>query len=158
MKRLAILAFVACSLCAQGQAIRLEDRSPRARYDLQPAWAHDGPGLLGPERLNALIARAPAVEVRIDTSPVVGRRGRIYIALPQDVPGLRGPSGLRMEWRSRGLMQSGFVLPGERTLLYDGPVSSPVTSDFLDVTIHIDARHAAAGLRIEPYFEFEPSP
>lgn len=161
MKRAAILlALVLAAPVATAQSLRLDDSaSPRARFDLQSDWRHEGDELMGSDELNAQVARAPGVEIRLNTAALVGKRGRIYLALPHAVPGLGSPQGLRLEWSGRGgLFQSGAVLPGSRTLLYDGPIASPVTRDVLDLSFLFDARHAVASLRVEPYFEFDPAP
>jgi len=158
MKRCLLASLAAFALAVHAAPIRLADVSPKARFDLQATWEHEGSRLGSPDRLSAVIARAPAVEVRLNTAAHMGKRGRIYIALPQQLPGMRAAEALRMSWQARGRMQSGSVLPGQRALLYDGPIESPLTSDILDVTIHTDARHMPGGLRVDPYFEFEPAP
>ena len=155
-----LLAALVLALAAAGAAAeRLDDApSPKRRLDAEPRWRYNEAGLGTPERLNAMVASISNVEVRLNTAKHVGKRGRIYLVMPQFVPGLASPSGMRLEWRGRGGFQSGSALPGEKALLYDGPVTTPITGDVLDFDVHIDARHLTAGLRFEPVFEFEAAP
>lgn len=154
-----LLAVVLTAQLAGAASIRLDDSaSPKARFDLQPAWQYEGEEIQGADRLNAMIARAEGVEVRLNTAALVGKRGRIFIVLPPSVPGLSSPDALHMQWTARGRFLSGSVLPGGRTLLYDGPIESSLTRDVLDFTIVLDARHMVGGLRLETSFEFDAAP
>lgn len=151
------IALVAALACGAAFAEKLDDApSPKRRHDAEPRWLHNDAHIGSPERLNAMVANVPAVEVRLNTAAHVGKRGRIYLVMPQVVQGLASPNALRLEWRARGTFQSGTALPGEKALLYDGPVTAPVTGDILDFHVHIDARYQLAPLRFEPTFEFEP--
>jgi len=157
-RTLLCLAAMLAAQFAAAASIRLDDSaSPKARFDLQPGWQYEGEEIGDADRLNALVARASAVEVRLNTAAIVGKRGRIFIVLPQNIAGLDSPDALRMQWTARGPFKSGTVLPGGRTLLYDGLVDSPLTRDVLDFTIFFDARHTPGGLRLETYFEFDPA-
>jgi hypothetical protein len=153
----ACLASLLLTAAAAAAAQKLDDApSPKQRLDAQPRWLHNEGYIGSAERLNALVATVPGVEVRLNTATHVGKRGRIYLVMPQFIPGLSSPNGLRLEWRARGTFQSGSALPGEKSLLYDGPVTAPITGDVLDFNVFIDARHQASALRFEPTFEFVP--
>jgi hypothetical protein len=155
------LLALACLLLplAAPAATRLDDSaSPRARIEVMPRWQYEEGQLGGSERLHAMVATAPGVEIRLNTAAYVGKRGRIYIALPEIVSGLRSRDAMRVEFRSRGAFQSGTVLPGERALLYDGPILRAQTGDLVDFTILFDSRHMAGGLRFDPTFEIELLP
>lgn len=156
MRRL-LIAILAMAACGDALAQKLDDSpSPKRRLDVEPRWLHNEGYIGSPERLNALVASVPSVEVRLNTAAHVGKRGRIYLVMPQFVQGLASPNAMRLEWRARGAFQSGSALPGERALLYDGPVTSPITGDVLDFNVYIDARHQHAPVRFEPAFEFVP--
>ena len=149
----AALLLFGCAALAD----KLDDApSPKRRLDAEPRWQYNEGYIGSRERLNALVASMPSVEVRLNTAAHIGRRGRIYLVMPQFVPGLASPAALRLEWRARGAFQSGSALPGEKALLYDGPVTSAITGDVLDFNVYIDARHQLSALRFEPTFEFEP--
>jgi hypothetical protein len=138
--------------------VRLDDSaSTRNRVDVRPRWQFQGEGL-GPERINAMVAEVPNLEVRLNTARFVGRAGRIYLVVPDFVSGLRVPTGMRVEWRTRGTLHPGSALPGTRSLVYDGSVTRPMMADYLDFTLFLDARFIDRGLRFEPYFEIELVP
>ena len=159
MRRWLLALGLALTTAAAGAGERLDDApSPKRRLDAQPRWLYNEAYLGTPERLNAMVASLANVEVRLDTAKHVGRRGRIYLVMPQFVPGIASPSAMRLEWRARGAFQSGSALPGQKALLYDGPVTSPITGDVLDFSVHIDARHFTSALRFDPTFEFEATP
>lgn len=159
MKRLAAAAAMLAALAASAAPIRLDDSaSPRRQLDLQPRWLHEEAEIGSPERLNALVASVPAVEVRLNTAAHVGKRGRIFLVMPPLVPGLASSNALRLQWRTRGLFQDGSALPGEKRLLYDGPITQPAMIEHFDFSVHFDARHQAGPLRFDPAFELELLP
>jgi len=154
---LAVLALLPAFAAAT--PVRLDDTaSPRSRIDVKPRWAHGEEVGDNPERLNAMLAQVPNLEVRLNTSKYVGKTARIWLVVPDFVPGLRSPNGLRVEWRTRGTLFGGSALPGTRTVVYDGPVRQAFVTDFLDLTLHLDARFLERGLRFEPYFEIDVAP
>lgn len=138
---------------------RLDDSaSPRSRFDVKPRWQYDEEGLADPARLNAMVAEIPNVEVRLNTARHVGKSGRVYLVVPDFVSGVRSPAAFRVEWRTRGQLQPGSAVPGTRALVYDGRIATPVLTDFLDLTLRMDARFVDGGLRFEPHFEIELEP
>jgi hypothetical protein len=158
--RAAAAMLVLLYLAAGGaMAARLDDSaSPKRRLDLQSRWLHNDERLSDPERLNAMVAAMGNVEVRLNTAAYVGKRGRIYLALPQFIAGLQSPSALRVEWRAHRLFQSGSALPGERALLYDGPITQPMMSEIFDFNVYIDARLVGSALRFDPAFDIDLVP
>ena len=155
--RIVAALIVAClASFATAAATRLDDSaSPRARVDVSPRWLHTGEGLTDPARLNAMVAEVRNLEVRLNTSAFVGKRGRIYLTVPAFTVGLQSPSGLRVEWRTRGTLMAGSALPGTRSVVYDGPITKALLADFMDFSLFLDARYVQAGLRFEPVFEIE---
>ncbi|MBK8324079.1 MAG: hypothetical protein IPL06_15435 [Betaproteobacteria bacterium] len=154
---LLVLAFVP----ALGMAtpVRLDDSaSPRSRFDVKPRWAHAGEVGDNPERMNAMLAQVPNLEVRLNTAKYVGKTARIWMVVPDFVPGVRSPNGLRVEWRTRGTLFGGSALPGTRTVVYDGVIRQAFVTDFLDLTLHLDARYLERGVRFEPTFEIDVAP
>jgi hypothetical protein len=153
-----LLALLVAAVPAPAAPKRLEDRgSPRSIVNAEPRWLHAGEGL-GPEQLNAMVATVPNLEFRLDTAAYVGKRARIYLVLPEFVPGLRAQNGMRVEWTSRGSFLAGSALPGQRTLVYDGLVQRPVLHETLDLSVYLDARYLDRGLRFDPTFEIDVVP
>jgi hypothetical protein len=152
-------ATVAAASAIASPPVRLDDSaSPKARVELAPRWLGEHEAGANRDWLHAMVAEAVNVEIRLDTRAHVGRRGRIYLVVPDPVPGLASPTGLRVNWLSRGLLASGSAVPGSRTLVYDGAVDSPVTVVRLDFRFELDARYVGPGLRIDPQFEIEIVP
>jgi hypothetical protein len=159
MKRLLVAIVALAALPLAAATIRLDDSaSPKRRLDLKPRWVHEQGEIGSPDRLNAMVANVPAVEIRLNTAAHVGKRGRIYLVMPAVVPGLMSPNAMRLEWRTRGVFQEGSALPGERRLLYDGPISQPSMNDHFDFNVFFDARQQAGALRFDPSFELEVLP
>jgi hypothetical protein len=157
--RAAILLLALVAGGALGAPFRLDDSgSPRSRVEVKPRWQFEQGSLDNPDRINAMIAEVPNLEVRLNTSRFVGKTGRIYLVLPIAVPGLRGATGMRVDWRARGPLMAGSALPGTRSLVYDGAIAQPVIADILDLKVYLDARYIDRGLRFEPYFEIELVP
>lgn len=154
-----ILALALVPAFAAAAPVRLDDSaSPRSRVDVQPRWAHAEEAGDNPERINAMLAQVPNLEVRLNTSRYQGKAARIWMVVPDFVPGVRSPNGLRVEWRTRGTLFGGSALPGTRTVVYDGVIRSAFVTDFLDLTLHLDARYLDRGVRFEPYFEIDVAP
>ena len=156
MRILAALVLACLALPAARAATRLDDSaSPRSRVDVTSRWLHTQEGLTDPAQLNAMVAEVRNLEVRLNTSAYVGKRGRVYLTVPASTPGLQSPSGMRVEWRTRGTLIAGSALPGTRSLVYDGPITRALLADFMDFSLFLDARFVQAGLRFEPVFEIE---
>lgn len=161
MKRLAplLLAGLCVATIAGGAGIRLDDSaSPRSRVTVQPRWLYNEEGLGNPERVNAMIADVGNLEVRLNTARFVGKRARVFLVFPEFVPGVRSRGGIRAEWRTRGVLLPGSAFPGERALVYDGPIAQSTLSDTLDLSLFLDARFLDRGARFEPTFEIEIAP
>lgn len=158
--RIVAAMIVAClASAAATAATRLDDSaSPRARVDVTSRWLHTREGLTDPAQLNAMVAEVRNLEVRLNTSAFVGKRGRIYLALPAFTTGLQSASGMRVEWQTRGTLMAGTALPGTRSVVYDGPITKAYLADFLDFSLFLDARYLQGGLRFEPVFEIETAP
>lgn len=148
----------ACGALGAAAGTRLDDSaSPRRHLELSTQWESRSIDASGGEML-AVIAEARDVEVRLNTAAWVGRNVEIYIAFPQAINGLRLTSALRIEWRTRGRFNAGVAIPGQRTLVYRGPIAAAVSGDIFDFTYRIDGRHFERRLQFEPTFEIEPLP
>ncbi|HEU0153390.1 MAG TPA: hypothetical protein VFQ84_08610 [Arenimonas sp.] len=90
------------------------------------------------------------VVVRLDVSPWLGRSGRIYKKL---APQVQAP--VRAQWTSRGVLQPGQLRDGERTLVYSGPIMTPMLEDTLHVTLQADGDRLPDHARLEFTFEIE---
>jgi len=138
-------------------AERLDDSlSTQQQYDADLVWKQKyNTGNLDNRELNALVAQARHVEIRLNTAPYVGQRGRIFISLPLDIRGAADASALRMSWTTNGLFSNGSLTAGNRARLFDGEITERVMTDVFDITFEIDARQIFSDLRLEPVFDIE---
>lgn len=157
MKLLSLGLMASMVLCAsQVYAERLDDSlSPRQRVEATPRWLNTGDEDWTEEQLNAMVAEIKAMEFRFKTQPYLGRTARIFLTVPRLVKGLRGPTGMRLEWTTRGKFVPGSVLPGDRALVFQGKITEAVMADFFDFKIYIDGRYLDRGLEFDPVFEIE---
>lgn len=150
-----LLAVVMIWLPAHGE--RLDDSlSTQQQFDLDLVWKQRGNTKnLDTRELNALTAQARHVEIRLNTAPYVGQRGRIFIALPLNIRGSVDSSALRMSWTTNGLFSSGSLTAGNRVKLFEGEITEPVMTDVFDIIFEIDARQVYNNLRFEPVYDIE---
>ncbi len=126
----------------------------RAETPVTPRWANDGDNL-SPDSINALVADAKGIELRFELGRYVGKNVRIHMVLPPSVQGLRGSTGFRAEWRTRGRFNPGSIVPGSRALVYQGTVNSRDMTEIFDFTLHMDGRYLMGKLGFDPVFEIE---
>ena len=150
-----LLALVLTSLPLHAE--RLDDSlSPRQQIDVDLDWKNQySTEDLDTRALNALIARAQHVEVRLNTAPYVGQRGQIFISLPLNIRGSGDASALRMSWITNGQFASGSLTAGNRVKLFEGEITDRVMTDVFDMTFEIDARQVFSNLRLEPVYDIE---
>ncbi len=156
MRRL-LLVVLTCAGCATAAAAtRLDDSlSPRQRVETTTHWLYDGVGNWNVEQINALVADVQAMEFRLNTAPYVGKNVAIYLTIARNVRGLKVPSAMRVEWKTRGVFTPGSVVPGDRALVYRGKITQSVMSDYFDFRIFFDARNSEGGVEFDPVFEIE---
>lgn len=91
-----------------------------------------------------------SVLARLDLAPWKGRRGRIYLTLPQQA-GTR----ITASWTTRGRLLPGTLRSGERTLVYAGPIDADTLEDTLRLEIQADGRGLERGLPLAFSFEID---
>ena len=137
-------------------ATKLDDlASPRQRVDVTPRWLHSGDTSDRGDDFHTLIAEIANLEVRLNTASYAGRRARIYLVVPQTIPGMRSSGALRVEWRTRGALHAGSAGAGSRTPVFEGIVPRPLLTEIFDFTLRYDSRQTGKGLRFEPFFDIE---
>ena len=148
-----------CSLLSTTvPAERLDDSlSPRQQINLQLDWKTSSidPDKLDENVIHRVIAHASNVDTRLDTSKYLDKEVRIYLALPILVRGLSNPQGMNFSWTTNGLFLEGQLTPGNRQLIFEGRVTSPVMIDNFHFTFELDARYLTQTLRLEPVYEIE---
>ena len=152
-----LLLLTTLMACNPVHAERLDDSlSTRQQFDVDLVWKerHNTENL-DTRELNALIAQARDVEIRLNTAPYIGQRGRIYITLPLNIRGTADSSALRMSWTTNGLFSNGSLTAGNRVRLFEGEITERVMTDVFDITFEIDARQVYNNLRFEPIYDME---
>lgn len=112
---------------------------------LQMQW--QPPGRSGS---TSLVSASTRVSVQLNLAQWVGRAGRIYMTLPRTP----GPT-VRATWRTGGALLPGTVLSGDRTLVYAGPVTSPVMRDLIDIALEADGARLTQPEALAFGFEIE---
>lgn len=100
-----------------------------------------------------IVEAATRVSVQLNTTPFLGRSGRIYMVLPRGT----GPT-VRATWTSGGKLLPGQVLSGERALVYRGAVRGPLLTDLLDLHLQVDSTRLIQPQALAFGFEIEVDP
>ena len=93
---------------------------------------------------------ATAVAVRLNLAPWVEQTARLYLVLPQ-----QGTSAVRVSWLTQGRLLPGEISPGERVLIYQGPIASPVLEETLTLRIEADGSRLPGTERLRFHFEID---
>lgn len=94
-----------------------------------------------------------AVLVRLDVSPWQGRKGRIYMRLPE-----RSGGGITATWTTHGRLLPGALRAGERALVYAGPIGHTRLEDTLRLRIDADGRTLPPSEQLVFSFEIDLDP
>ncbi len=156
--KIILTAFVFLTLSFNVQAAEILDdsQSPRKQFTFKFEWANKGDlSALNKDEFFLLKAHLPNVEVRLNTASYMGKRARIYLALPQQIDGFNGSKGFSLRWKTTGLFAPGTVILGTRALIYDGLIKSPLMIEFFTFTLKVDANCLMGKLRYAPIYEIE---
>jgi len=88
--------------------------------------------------------------VRLNTAPWLGKVGKIYMALPEQPIGT-----VTAEWSTQGRLLPGTLVSGNRTLVYSGPIRTPLLEDTIALRISADGRRLVSPQRLQFYFEID---
>ena len=91
-----------------------------------------------------------AVAVRLNLAPWMGRTARLFMVLPEE-----GTTPVRVSWRTQGRLLPGSISPGQRVLVYDGPISAPFLEETLTLSIEADGARLPGMQRLKFYFEID---
>ena len=158
LPKIILTAFALLSLSFNVQAAEVLDdsQSPRKQFNFRFEWANKGDlSALSKDEFFLLKAHLPDVEVRLNTSNHIGKKARIYLALPHQIDGFNGSNGFSLGWKTTGFFASGTTLPGTRALIYQGLIDSPLMIEFFTFTLTVDANCLMGKLRYAPIYEIE---
>ncbi len=100
-------------------------------------------------RDNAIVGRT-RVNVRLATTPWIGKTAKVYMLLPAE-----SASSIKIKWRSQGHLLEGQLTPGGRTLVYAGPIRDARLEDVFDINIEADGAALSSVQRLRFYFEID---
>lgn len=116
---------------------------------LDPAPKMNWRTLSPKSRDNAIIGRT-RVNVKLNTSPWLGKKAKIYMVMPAETAGT-----MALEWRSSGTLQDGKLKSGGRTLVYNGVIRNPRMEDIFDVEIEADGTRVSQTQQLRISYEIE---
>lgn len=147
MKRAVFAAVIALPLAAGAATFRVDDSATlpnEANTAMQ--WRS-----LAPNRTVGNAVEGTSVfTVRLNTTPWQGRVGKIYMALPEQPIGT-----VTAEWSTQGRLLPGTLVSGNRTLVYSGPIRTPLLEDTIAIHISADGRRLVSPQRLQFYFEID---
>ena len=162
------LLALAVGICADAgaQRMRLNDiPSPTETYSIDLQWqaaqirqvltAMAGGDVAGAPPLTGNVS---GVQVRFDTRAFVGKRARIFFALPSAINGVESSANIEVRWQTSGPFLAGAVRPGQSTLIFEGVIEQPVTGFVMDMTVALQNGATADTFYLEPYYELELVP
>ena len=153
---LTAFVFLALSFKVQAAEVLDDSQSPRKQFNFKFEWANKGDlSALNKDEFFLLKAHIPDVEVRLNTSNYIGKKARIYLALPSQVDGFNGSQGFSLAWKTTGIFDSGETSLGNRALIFEGLIESPLLTEFITFTIKLDANRLTGKLRYAPIYEIE---
>jgi hypothetical protein len=113
---------------------------------VQMKWRTFGPN----RRAVDAVDGATVVTLRLNTSRWVNHVGRIYMVLPAQPQGQ-----VTVDWSTQGRLLPGTLLSGDRTLVYAGPITTPIIEDTIRVQVHADGRRLVSAQRLQFRFEID---
>jgi hypothetical protein len=142
------LAALACVALPAGAATYRVDDGATQPYESAVAlrWRSVAPTRGGDDTMEG----ATTVQVRLNLAPWLNRQGRIYLALPEQPPGK-----VVARWTTQGRLLPGQVGTGQRTLVYAGPITTPLLAETLALRIEADGNRMAASYRLNFHFEID---
>ena len=93
---------------------------------------------------------AVAVVVRLNLAPWLHRSGRVFLALPE-----QGTAPVQVTWTTQGRLLAGSITPGNRVLVYAGPITAAVLEETLALKIEADGSRLPGMQRLKFHFEID---
>lgn len=142
-----VAAILLCATTATAATTALVDDSATVVLDGTPrmTWR-----LVPPKNRDNTIVGRTRVNVRLATSPWLGKVGKIYMLLPAE-----SQSSVNIKWRSQGRLLEGQLAPGGRTLVYAGLIRDARLEDVFDINIEADGSRISNIQRLRFYFEID---
>ena len=91
-----------------------------------------------------------AVVVRLNLASWMNRSGRVFLALPE-----QGTAPVRVTWSTQGRLLPGSISPGNRVLVYAGPIAAAILEETLTLRIEADGSRLPGMQRLKFHFEID---
>lgn len=147
--KLAALALTMLALPAAAATYIVDDTSS-IPYESNVSTRWRDNAATGGRQMSNEIEGAATVTLRLNVQPWLNRNGRVYLALPQQPIGV-----VNVEWSTQGRLLPGKLQSGQRTLVYTGPIKSPVLEDTFMVRVIADGRRVAMPQQLKFQFEID---
>ncbi|OQY06648.1 MAG: hypothetical protein B6I22_04955 [Desulfobacteraceae bacterium 4572_123] len=151
-----VFVILAVSISSQAAEILDDSQSPKKQFNVRFEWEkHENLSSLSKDEFFLLKAHIPDVEVRLNTTNYIGKKARIYLALPSQIDGFNGSQGFSLAWKTTGILSSGVTSPGNRALIFEGLIGSSLLTEFFTFILKLDANRLTGKLRYAPIYEIE---
>jgi len=151
-----LVALIFISLASQAAEVLDDSQSPKNKFNIRFEWEKQGNlSSVSKDDFFLLKAHIPDVEVRLNTSNYIGKKARIYLALPSQIDGFNGSRGFSLAWKTTGIFFSSMTSPGNRALIFEGLIGSSLLTEFFTFTLKLDANRLTGKLRYAPIYEIE---
>jgi len=142
-----LLASMAAVLPAAAATYRVDDSATLpVESTALLRWRQAAPSRTRDDTLEG----ATAVAVRLNLAPWVEQTARLYLVLPA-----QGTAAVRVSWLTQGRLLPGEISPGERVLIYQGPIASPFLEETLTLRIEADGSRLPGTERLQFHFEID---
>ena len=142
-----LLASMAAVLPAAAATYRVDDSATLpVESTALLRWRQAAPSRTRDDTLEG----ATAVAVRLNLAPWLEQSARLYLVLPA-----QGTAAVRVSWLTQGRLLPGEISPGERVLIYQGPIASPFLEETLTLRIEADGSRLPGTERLRFHFEID---
>ena len=139
-------AQVAASASPASRTFRVDDTGTFVLDPyLQMQWQPFGRG-----GATNIVSANTKVSVQLNLSPWLGQAGRIYMTLPRT----SGPT-VRASWTTGGVLLPGTVVSGDRSLVYQGPITAVSMRDVMAIKLEADGSRLGDAEALAFGFEIE---
>lgn len=141
------LGLAAVASPAAAATYRVDDSSsfPRESTALLN-WRQVAPARDADDTLEGTVG----VAVRLNLEPWLSRTGRLFLVFPE-----QGTPQVRVSWRTQGRLLPGEIAPGQRVLVYEGPITIPYLDETLALTIQASGSQLPEMRSLAFHFEID---
>ena len=99
---------------------------------------------------DATLEGGTTVAVRLNLAPWLDRQARLYLVLPE-----QGSALVKARWRTQGRLLLGEIAPGQRVIVYQGPITTPFLEETLSLSFEADGNRLPGMQRLAFHFEID---